>query len=339
MKALIAQIRSFLLKVIAVVVVLLTLMLLFEQLSRAGSYRAIAEASFVVVAGGVVLLFIRRFKSKLTPLIGAHASTILTFIMGIVASIVVVFAVLRIYQVPPDTLLLGGGIITIVVGLAVSTLVGNIISSTLMLTAYPFRVGDSVVVNNIPGTIEEVTPMFTRIRNNTGTDTVIPNTAIISGGVTIAKTPANGVVSYKLPYAIGDRIYTNYIGGEGTVAEISPFLTRVQLDEGREIMIPNSSVLTGVTQVAKILQTARTPLSFSLKVDWDPEGVIRAIRQAAESRDDIFKKSPEVQYASVEGNLIQLTVICEVETRIKGEARSVLLRAAYLSRSDSSAAR
>jgi small-conductance mechanosensitive channel len=332
--------RNFFLKLVVIAVGLSALIVLFEFLGGGldRSYRQLAESVFIVVGGSVVLLFIKRLRRRLSLFFGAHAATIVTFIMALVTSIVAGFAILRVYQVPADTLLLGGGVITIVVGLAVSTVVGNIISSTLMLTTYPFRVGGDVLVNNIPGTIEEVTPMFTRIRNNSGADTVIPNTAIISGGVTLTKTSIGAVVSHKLPYAVGDRIFTSYVGGEGTVVEITSFQTRVELDEGREVTIPNSSVLTGQTQIAKIKKPSKVSLRFSLKVDWDPEKAIEEMIRAAQGKSDLFMKQPEIQYASVDGNIVELSVLCEVDAKMKGEARSLLLRAAYMSRNHDSAA-
>jgi small-conductance mechanosensitive channel len=88
--------------------------------------------------------------------------------MVLVVGIVMIFAVLNIFQVSPTALLLSGGIVSIVIGLVISTFVGNILAGTLLLMTNPFRVGDDVLVNNVPGKIEEITAMVTRIRNDIG---------------------------------------------------------------------------------------------------------------------------------------------------------------------------
>ena len=57
---------------------------------------------------------------------------------------------------------------------------------------------------------------------------------------------------------VGDRIYTSYVGGEGSVLEITPYSTRVLLDSERDAMIPNTSIFTGMVQIAKLREPERS---------------------------------------------------------------------------------
>jgi small conductance mechanosensitive channel len=100
-----------------------------------------------------------------------------------------VLASLDIFQVSSTTLLLGGGIASIVIGLVISTFVGNILAGTLVLMTHPFKVGDTVTVNNVPGKVEEITAMVTRIKNDIGGLIIIPNTAMVQGGVIVTAIP------------------------------------------------------------------------------------------------------------------------------------------------------
>jgi small-conductance mechanosensitive channel len=121
---------------------------------------------------------------------------------------------------------------------------------------HPFSTGDTVMVNNVPGRVVEITAMVTRIRNDVGGLIVIPNTAIIQGGVIVTTFPAEAVARGRLPYALDDRIYTTYMNQEGVVKELTPFYTKILLDSGRELTFLNSSVLTGSVAVAKISQSS-----------------------------------------------------------------------------------
>jgi small-conductance mechanosensitive channel len=211
----------------------------------------------VVSFGLIIVLFIRHSKSLLSKHVGVHLAAVFQFFMVLVVGIVVVFASLDIFQVSPTTLLVGGGIASIVIGLVISTFVGNILAGTLVLMTRPFSVGDTVMVNNIPGKVEEITAMVTRIRNDIGGLVVIPNTAIVQGGVIVTTFPASEeIVRRRLPYSQGDRVYTTYLNQEGIVRKLTPFYTTIQLDSGRELTFLNSSVLTGNVAVAKISQNS-----------------------------------------------------------------------------------
>jgi small-conductance mechanosensitive channel len=117
----------------------------------------------------------------------------------------------------------------------------------------PYRVGDVVVVNNIPGRVEEITAMVTRIRNDIGGVMVIPNSAIMQGGIIVTKMPHfKDSLPNRLPYSVGDRVYTTYMNAEGVVKELTSFHTRILLDSGKELIFLNTSIFMGSVAVAKI---------------------------------------------------------------------------------------
>jgi small-conductance mechanosensitive channel len=191
----------------------------------------------------------------MTRRIGAQAATLLQFFMGVIAVLVMTFAVLQTLGVSPETLLTGAGIASITIGLIISTFVGGILAGALVFMTHQFRVGDIVVVNNIPGKVIDITALVTRIRTDVG-QMSIPNSAIASGAVvvtTIHKYEAKS--QSRLPYVIGDRVATTYMNEEGVVTELTPLHTTILLDSGRELTYLNTSVLSGAVAVAKITQT------------------------------------------------------------------------------------
>ena len=253
-----SSLKRFALIIAILIVMAFGLVFAYDQLFAAQVHLTMlvhqtVRTVIVVSFGLFIIIFIRRSKTLLSKHVGVHVAVIFQFFMILVVGIVVFFASLGIFQVSPTTLLVGGGIASIVIGLVISTFVGNILAGTLVLMTRPFSIGDVVMVNNIPGTVEEITAMVTRIRNDIGGVVVIPNTAIVQGGVIVTTFPASeAIVGRRLPYSQGDRVYTTYMNAEGVVKELTAFYTKILLDSGREITFLNSSVLTGNVAVAKI---------------------------------------------------------------------------------------
>lgn len=256
----VSSLRRFALTVAILTIVAVGLVFSFDKLIAVWAQLSAViartvETGIVVAFGLVIVFFIRRSRPLVSKYVGVHLSSVFQFFMMLIVSIVVVLASLGIFQVSATTLLLGGGIASIVIGLVISTFVGNILAGTLVLMTHPFSIGDVVMVNNIPGKVEEITAMVTRIKNDIGGIIVIPNTAIVQGGVIVTTFPASEtLVRGRLPYSLGDRIYTTYMNQEGVVKELTSFYTKILLDSGRELTFLNSSVLTGMVAVAKISQ-------------------------------------------------------------------------------------
>jgi small-conductance mechanosensitive channel len=213
----------------------------------------VGRSLIVIVSGLVAILVIRSSKPLLTKHFGVSTATVFQFLMIAITVIVMIFAFLHILHVEPSTLLISGGIVSIVFGLIVSSSVGDLIAGTFVLMTHPYKVGDMVLINNIPCKVEKITSLVTNVKNDFGGRITIPNIAIRQGSVIITSfdDSETDVVS-RLPYAKGDRIYTTYLNQEGVVTELTPFHTRILLDSDKEVTFLNSSVLMGSVAVARI---------------------------------------------------------------------------------------
>jgi small-conductance mechanosensitive channel len=202
-----------------------------------------------------VILLLRQAKSFMTVRIGNQVATVLQFLMGAIAVIVMSFGVLHTLGVSPETLLTGAGIISITTGLVISTFVGGILAGALVFTTHRFKVGDTVLVNNIPGKVTDISAIVTIIRTDIG-QMSIPNSAIASGAVIItAVHKYDAKYESRLPYSIGDRVVTSYLNEEGVVKELNPLHTKILLDSGKELTFLNSSIISGIIAIAKVTQT------------------------------------------------------------------------------------
>ena len=217
----------------------------------------------ILFFGSTAILLLRRAKPLLTPHIGVQTATIIQFAMLAIAGLVMTFVILGTFSVPIQTLLTSAGIISVTVGLIISTFVGGILSGALVFTTYQFKVGDDVMVNNIPGKVTDMTALVMRIRTDVG-QISIPNSAIASGGVIITSIhKPEGTQESRLHYTVGDRVITSYMNEQGIVKELTAFHTTVLLDSGKEITFLNNSVLSGAVAIAKITQTEQTQTQTS----------------------------------------------------------------------------
>ncbi len=199
-----------------------------------------------------ILFLIRRGKPAIAKHFGDQPATIIQAFLGSIAILVMAFALLRVVGVSAESLLTGAGIVSITVGIIMSTFVGSFLNGALVFATHRFKTGDSVMVNNIPGKITQISALATRIRTDIG-HVAIPNSAIASGTVIITRLHPHASDSVsRLPYSQGDRVVTTYMLGEGEVREITPVQTRIVLDSGRELLLLNSSILAGSVAVARI---------------------------------------------------------------------------------------
>lgn len=240
--------------ILAISTVLVFGLFIAEPVNLPTFFKQLVDVIIVFGFGLTALYLLSRSKPLMSPHIGLRAATVIQFFFLAIALVVMTFITLGIFGVPISTLLTSAGIISVTVGLIISTFVGSILSGTLVFTTYQFKIGENVMVNNIPGKIVDMTALVMRIRTDVGQIT-IPNSAIASGGVVITAIRSPDVnQENRLQYVVGDRVITSYRNEEGTVKEITAFHTKVVLDSGKEITFLNNSVLSGAVAIAKITQ-------------------------------------------------------------------------------------
>jgi len=212
----------------------------------------IAALLLVFVFGLPVIFLLKNVKSLLSPQVGPQAATLLKVLSQGLVILSMFFMILSIFRVELTALLASAGIISVTVGLVISTFVGGILSGALVFTTHKLKIGDRVMINNIPGKVASMTALVTRIRTDVGQIT-IPNSAIASGGVIVTMVlPQEPGAESRLPYRVGDKVITSYRYEEGTVKELTEYHTTVRLNSGAEITFLNNAVLTGATAIAKV---------------------------------------------------------------------------------------
>ena len=259
-KSFMNEFKSLAIKTVILIVIVRISIALFEiffapTLGLKHNYILIGETLATIAISFVVISLIRRFLKKTSVRMPAQFVASISFFSIVVISLIVSLILLYIWGVQPQTILVGGGVAAIVVGIGVSTIVGNILSGALMLTTFPAKIGDSIFIvnDNVRGTIEEISMLYTKIHTDKEIEYIVPNSAIIQGLIRISK---EGDLRRQLPYVKGDKIElsTGSDKFSGIVSNMTPVFTTL-LDDDREIIIVNRSVLEGKFIIVKKSRT------------------------------------------------------------------------------------
>lgn len=127
----------------------------------------------------------RRLHRHRTP---SFANVFAKLLSTIITTLGVLFALTIIFpSVKPVDILAGAGVVTIAVGIAFQSILGNLLAGILLLFRQPFRGGDQVEIGDVAGTVEEINIRETVVRTYEGRRVLIPN-ATVYGDVIVVQT-------------------------------------------------------------------------------------------------------------------------------------------------------
>lgn len=255
-----AEFKSLIIKTTILIAAVRISIALFEiffapNLGLRRNHILIGETMVTIAVSFVVISLIRDVLKRISTKMPAHFVANVSFFSIIIISVVSSLILLYIWGVQPQTILVGGGVAAIVLGVGVSTIIGNILSGALMLTTYPAKIGDSIYIvnDNVHGTIDEISTLYTKIHLDNEMEYIVPNSAIIQGTIRLLK---EGPVKILMPYVEGDKIELSN-GSEkfsGTIAKITSRFTTI-LDGDKEIIVANRSILDGTSIITKNSRT------------------------------------------------------------------------------------
>jgi small conductance mechanosensitive channel len=117
----------------------------------------------------------------------ASAGTV-GFVIRLATVALAVIVALGIIGIEPRTLALGGAFTAVILGLAAQQTLGNMFAGTVLLSARPFRVGDSVrlqggpLAGQIEGTVSTLGLLYTTFATTDG-PIMVPNSVVLSVAV------------------------------------------------------------------------------------------------------------------------------------------------------------
>lgn len=204
----------------------------------------------------VLITTIRRIIRRSIPMISQHLVAVISSFVVILISLMASIVLMNLWNVDPQAILVGGGVAAIIVGIALSTIVGNILSGGLVLTTFPSKIGDAVFIaaDNVRGIIKEVNLLYIKVITDAGTEYFVPNNAVVQGFVRLIKESV--AIKDQLPFSEGDHIELTSSSVDnrytGTVSKItSRFSSLITDDDSKEVMLPNSAIISGQFVITK----------------------------------------------------------------------------------------
>ena len=81
-----------------------------------------------------------------------------------------------------------GGFIGLVIGFATQQVLGQAVAGTFLLLARPFKIGEKIVGASQEGIVEDITAMYTVIKDAEGNRVLVPNNKLIGDVLKIKKS-------------------------------------------------------------------------------------------------------------------------------------------------------
>ena len=153
----------------------------------------LATAIGARVVGALLLLFIGlRIVAWIADGIGralarTHVDRTAALFLGRVARIalqvVLLLAVVQLIGVPMTSMLAVLGAAGLAIGLALKDSLSNIASGVMLVALRPFKVGDTVTINGVTGTVEVISIFQTQLRGGDNQTITLPNSLITTDSI------------------------------------------------------------------------------------------------------------------------------------------------------------
>ncbi len=155
---------------------------IFERLTDMLSAKlpSIIFAVIILVAGMIVSKFILRFVNRIISKSCSDKTAngfLKSFIKAILYTVVII-AALNTLGVPMASIIAVIGAAGLALSLALQQCLTNVAGGFILLFSKPFKAGDFIEINNITGTVENITILYTKIITTDNHVTYVPNGVI-----------------------------------------------------------------------------------------------------------------------------------------------------------------
>ena len=145
-------------------------------------------AAFLIFGLAAAVWLAGAARAALQPLIGQAHAGVVRYVLVLAGFFAIVAIALAIGRVPPTSLLVGGAVTAVVLGIAAQQSLGNLFAGLVLLFARPFRVGDRVrfragaLSGQIEGTITDLSLTYVRLETDEGR-VLVPNAQALAAAV------------------------------------------------------------------------------------------------------------------------------------------------------------
>ncbi|MCX7879836.1 MAG: mechanosensitive ion channel family protein [Ignavibacteria bacterium] len=181
----------------------------------------------IFILGLVLLSFLtRKIKFILREKISLQSLNLLIKI--IIYGFVVIYVILSLmyFGVKLEGLIVAGGFLSIIVGLATQKVLGNGIAGIFLIIERPIKLGQSLTIQNISGIVEEIRFLSTVIRSFDGPFVRIPNEQVFNSVIiNLMENVARRIdylidIRYSDDFSKASKVLKNYLDSETNVLAI-----------------------------------------------------------------------------------------------------------------------
>lgn len=189
-----------------------------------GSWHSALQVFVVLALVALGWQLARDFGRALAPWLfrrmdAASAGTA-GFLIRLVTLVLVLVVALRFADISVTAIAIGASASAVVIGLAAQQTLGNLIAGLVLLTARPFRVGDTVrlqvgqLAGQIEGLVTSLGLMYTSFESG-GEIVLVPNSAVLAAAISPLREPEavtlrarlrNGLTPVELQRAIEEQL-------------------------------------------------------------------------------------------------------------------------------------
>ncbi|MBN2016517.1 MAG: mechanosensitive ion channel family protein [Candidatus Cloacimonetes bacterium] len=151
-----------------------------------------------IIISKILSLYVRRaLKNKTSK----DSMEVVVKIVSYLILLIGLIWALSIIGLKLSGLLVAGGIISIIIGFASQSIVGNLVSGIFLMIERPIRIGNTVNIDDITGIVEDIRIISTTIRTFDGYQVRIPNEKVFTAN--ISNYVSN--VARRFEYDVGIR--------------------------------------------------------------------------------------------------------------------------------------
>lgn len=138
----------------------------------------------IVGAGFIAKLLTIYLKKALTDKIKRSQLDLLIKIVNYGVLVVAVLMILPYFQVELGGLLVAGGFLSIVVGIASQSVLGNLMSGLFLIVERPISIGDNINIGSVGGDVADINIFSTIVKTYDGVYVRIPNETVFTSEIT-----------------------------------------------------------------------------------------------------------------------------------------------------------
>lgn len=148
------------------------------------AYDLIAIAVILIGTVVVAKLLSYHLKKRLSGKLGKDELALIIRVAYYGVVIIGILIALPYINVDLSGLLVAGGVIGLIIGIASQSVVSNLISGLFIIVERPVKIGDAINIGEVNGNVEEIRVLSTTVSATDGTYVRIPNEKVFTSNIT-----------------------------------------------------------------------------------------------------------------------------------------------------------